>query len=125
MFKEDWVMRQVESIVNFLTMAVLKKKAPGYELTDIQNNSAADRLHEELVGLIREQKVNEAENLLFDRLDPKDSTSLGLAVDFYSRLNRMDDQTLEGCGFSREEIKEGLEECAARCGVRLSDLFGA
>lgn len=125
MFQEDWVMRQIESIVDFLTVALLGKKAAETEIFDSQENSSsdADRLHRELIQLIRDRKINEAENLLFDRLNSKDKTYLALAVDFYSRLNRLDNDTLEQCDFSRAEIEDGLKEVAGRFGVPLPDLF--
>lgn len=116
-------MRQVESIVNFLTAAILKKKTPGYELSADRQNSDADLLHERLNRLIRAERFNEAEDLLFEKLDPDDERYLELAVDFYSQLNRLDNDTLERNGFSREEVGDGLKEAAARFGVSLSGLF--
>ena len=123
MFQEDWVMRQVESIVNFLTMAVLNKKTPAFELSETFETSTADELHANLLKLIQENRINEAENLLFDKLDSNDQRYLEVAVDFYSKLNLLDDDTLHRCEFSREEIADGLKEVAGRFGIPLSELF--
>lgn len=123
MFQEDWVMRQIESIVNFLTVAVLNKKSPEFEISETQKKDSAEKLHQTLLKLIRENQINGAENLLFERMDSHDRRYLELAVDFYSRVNALDDDTLERCDFSREEINDGLRETAGRFGIPLSDLF--
>ena len=123
MFQDDWVMRQIESIVNFLTVAVLNKKSPDFEISETEKKDSAYRLHQTLLKLIRENQINEAENLLFERMNSRDRRYLELAVDFYSRLNALDDDTLERCDFSRGEISDGLKEIADRVGIPLSDLF--
>ncbi|MFU0833681.1 MAG: Addiction module antitoxin [Oscillospiraceae bacterium] len=123
MFQEDWVIRQVESIVNFLTTAVLNKKTPAFELSETFETSTADELHAKLLKLIQENRINEAENLLFEKLNSNDQRYLEVAVDFYFKLNSFDDDTLHRCEFSREEIADGLKEVAGRFGIPLSQLF--
>lgn len=124
MFQEDWVMRQIESIVDFLVAAVLRKEKNGREFVfEQKNETGIDSLHEKLLQMIRERRINEAEDLLFDRLDPGDDRYLELAVDFYSRLNALDDETLKASDFSREEIEDGLKDLAKKFGIPLSDLF--
>lgn len=124
MFQEDWVMRQIESIVDFLIVAVLRKEKNGVEFVfEQKNETEIDSLHEKLLQMIRECRINEAEDYLFDRLDTKDNRYLELAVDFYSRLNALDDETLRANNFSREEIEEGLKDIARKFGIPLSDLF--
>ncbi|MVB10336.1 hypothetical protein CAFE_10190 [Caprobacter fermentans] len=122
MFQEDWVMRQIESIVNFLTEAVLDKKTPDFEISETERNDT-DRLHERLLNLIRGKRINEAEDLLFERLDTGDRRYLELAVDFYARLNKLDGETLRDSDFSRSEIEDGLKDIASRFGIPLADLF--
>ena len=126
MFQEDWVMRQIESIVDFLTVAILGKKSARMENYDIQKESgdgSMDRLSLQLVRMIREKRLHEAENLLFDQMKPRDEQSLAAAVDFYSRLNLLDDKTLESCHFSRAEISDGLRRASGLFGISLGVLF--
>jgi hypothetical protein len=73
--------------------------------------------------MIQERRINEAEDLLFDRLDPKNQRYLELAVDFYSHLKALDTETLRESGFSRSEIEDGLKDVAQKYGIPLSDLF--
>ena len=60
-------------------------------------------------------RVNEAENLLFDRLDaPGGEALLPAAVQFYKDIQNWKDAALEQAGFSRAEIRDGLAEVQAR-----------
>ena len=60
-------------------------------------------------------RVNEAENLLFDRLDaPGGEALLPAAVQFYKDIQNWEDAALEQAGFSRAEIRDGLAEVQAR-----------
>lgn len=115
MFEEDWVMRQVKNIIRFLTLTVLKKESPRYE--PLEADSEAGALREELDRLIGEGKLCEAEDRLFDRMDTGDRRYLELAVDFYEKLNRLDNSALRRGGFSREEIEKGLRDAARAFGV--------
>lgn len=64
-----------------------------------------------LKRLIREGKINEGENLLFLELEDSPSLpNLKVAMDFYDALKKLDDETLEKCDFSREEITDGIEQ---------------
>ena len=42
-----------------------------------------------------------------------------IAIDFYMRLNAMEEEEMERAGYSREEIQQGLTECAHFYGVDL------
>ena len=74
----------------------------------------------QLVKLIEQGRINEAEDLLFEGLNTESKTYLKLVLDFYRRLNDLDDEFLEENNFSREEIKQGLGELADKFGVPLN-----
>jgi hypothetical protein len=117
LFQEDWIMRQIENLVNFLTTVVLNKKSTSYEVSKDNIISETDILYKQLTDLINSKKINEAENLLFDKIDKNNKRYLELAVDFYARLNKLDDNTLENSGFTRKEIEDGLMDVADIFGV--------
>jgi hypothetical protein len=50
-------------------------------------------------------------------MDKNDKRYLELALDFYKRLNDLDDDALEAGGFTREEINEGLGDVLEAFGV--------
>ena len=113
MYQEDWLIRQISVLVQELARVLFGKKTPVYEVRDDLRREQSDVLHMELVALLREGRVNEAENLLFDRISLNDVNDLQVAVDFYDRLNGWDDAALDASGFFRGEIQEGLEEILA------------
>lgn len=120
MFEQDWIMRQVSDMVRFMTRVILQKESPLYQQSGEESpNSESGLPHQRLGKLIDEQKFREAKNVLDERMDGSDRKDFEVAVDFYARLNRMDDKTLEENGFSREEIQEGLNSAAHAFGVTI------
>ena len=109
-FQQDFIMRQIELIARYIAESVFKKKSTEYKIIEKENLSDTDKLHNKLVNLINENKINEAEDLLFDSLDLDNKKYLEVAIDFYSRLTKLDDATLELNDFTKEEIAEGLAD---------------
>lgn len=54
---------------------------------------------------------------LLEELDFSDPGTLPIALAFYEHLNRFTDQELEARDYSREEIFEGVKDCAEQYGV--------
>ncbi|MCL2322607.1 MAG: DUF6483 family protein [Oscillospiraceae bacterium] len=64
-----------------------------------------------LKRLVREGRINEGENILFNEIeDAPTIPNLRVALNFYDSLKKLDDKTLEGYDFSREEIEEGINQ---------------
>ena len=123
MIREDYLMRQIEIVARTLAKLIFNKDTAEYMIIDYQKLGDTDFLHERLVKLIAELKIDEAENLLFEKIEEEleaDATSRGyleVALDFYSRLNELSNQKLEDCGFEREEIDEGIREVSRLYGI--------
>lgn len=113
------MMRIIKDLVRFLAKIFLNKDTALYETYDEKNYTQTDRLHKMLLDLINQGKINEAENLLFEKLDPDNKRYIELALDFYSRLSRLEDDFLEKNNFSREEIEQGLRAVAKELGTPL------
>ncbi|MBW4829288.1 MAG: hypothetical protein KZY61_10080 [Clostridiaceae bacterium] len=114
MYHQDWLMRNIETIIQMVAKIIFKKD---FERDNIQfdiyaesNSVEIHRLYEELIDLINELKINEAENILFAEINNNDLIYIKIAVDFYNRLNKLSDGELERANFTREEIKSGLED---------------
>ena len=101
-------------------MMIFHKRAVRYELSSSEMLSETDELHLKLDGLIREGKLCEAEDLLFDNLMFTDRY-IELAVDFYTRLNQLTDQELENGGFTRDEVYDGYVEILMLLGVPIDE----
>lgn len=127
-FQDDWVMRQIEMMTRFVANVVFKKTDTEvhYEIIgnidDSTTLTPTDMLFLKLQELIREGRLCEAEDELFDNLEYSDKY-IELATDFYKRLNAMSDERLSDGGFSREEVYDGYLEIMSLLGVPI-DVFG-
>jgi len=110
MYQQDWMMRQIESMVQAIARLIFKKDTITYELMDETDYTKTDLYYKELLELLNSSKINEAENLLFERIESSDMNYLMIALDFYDRLNKLSDEQLEKSNFPRDEIKDGLED---------------
>lgn len=119
MFQQDYMLRMINDLVRFLAKILLNKDTVIYKLPNEENYTKTDYLHKDLFDLIERGKINEAENLLFEEIKPKDKKYMELVLDFYTRLNDLNDEFLEKSNFSRKEIEEGLKAVAKEFGLSI------
>lgn len=119
MFENDYIMRIIRDMVRFLARAFLGKDTVDYELPDEENYTQTDFLHKQLLELIEQGRINEAEDILFNEWEPGNERFMELALDFYERLNNLDDEFLEKCNFPRGEIEQGLKDITAKFGIKI------
>ena len=117
MFEQDWFMRQMQLGTQALARFLLNKDAPEQEILFQTENSLSDPLYLQLLGLISQDKVNEAEDLLFFEMDISDIRYIWIAVAFYQKITQFSDSHLKRCLFSRQEIEQGLSDVAALYGL--------
>jgi hypothetical protein len=108
---KDYLMRQIE----FISTAVAErlffwKEHIRIEIKAEVRQFESDLLYVLLCDLVYRKRINEAENLLFDTLEPNNQEHLAIAEDFYYKLNSMSDNDLAIADFTREEIERGLCE---------------
>lgn len=113
-FENDWIMRQINMLVQFIARIVFKKDTVSYEIEDEAHLTDTDELYKMLKKLLNEGKICEAEDLLFKNRDDDSEKFLTLALDFYQTLSKMSDVELEQRNFSRQEIYDGLKEIVSR-----------
>lgn len=120
MFEQDYIMRLIREMVRALLklMFHIDTQTPTAEMfEDVEMKKTAEHLQR----LVDDGKINEAEQKLFDMVDRNSRNILGVALVFYSYLNDKDDGWLMENGFSREEIKQGIEDIVSAYGI---DGFG-
>lgn len=122
MLKNDYIMKMISNKIKFLTKLLLGKDNPEFECVENDIEDESNILHKDLIKLISENKINEAENILFSEFDPLDKNKIAVAIDFYNRLNTLDDETLKINDFTRKEIKEGLDDISKTLGMETYDL---
>ena len=112
----DYLMRQIEDMARLCSEVLFSKHTEPLPVFDEQGNVTENGvLYGRLRMLCSGGRVNEAENLLFDRLDaPGGEALLPAAVQFYKDIQNWEDAALEQAGFSRAEIRDGLAEVQAR-----------
>ena len=115
-FEQDYVMRLIKEMVRTILKLLfnINTETPTVEL--LENKEEKETL-ENLLDMIDNGKINEAENRLYDLTSDTDVNSLEIALLFYSYLNDKTDDYLEENDFSREEIKLGLENVAGSFGL--------
>ena len=118
MYSEDWLLRQINMALRIIVNLLLGERAAEFESSG-ELSAKAGPLYDEVFALAAQGRVNEAENLIFDRLDTEDSGALLVASEFYSELNRMGDEALAAVSFSREEIYEGIADICREFGVEI------
>lgn len=117
MFRNDYILRQIDSLVMVLSKILFGKTTPVYERQDEISPTAGDRLHDTLRRLLEANSFNEAENLLFEQLEAGIEGGLSLTLDFYYRLNLLSDEELARANFPRGEIDAGLRDALNLLGL--------
>lgn len=119
MFEQDYVMRQLKEMIRaiFKMLFGIDEKSPTAELLESQEDA---ELLESLLELADDGIIRDAENLLLYGSIDGSMGRLKTALLFYSYLNDKTDEFLDGNGFSREDIKSGINLLMER--YNLSDL---
>lgn len=118
MFEQDYIMRQLNEMIRaiFKMLFGIDTKSPTVELLESREDV---ELLESLFEMADGGNISEAENRLYDSMGGSIG-SLKTALLFYSYLNDKTDEFLEENGFSREDIKSGINKLMDR--YNLSDL---
>ena len=121
-FEKDWVMRQIKVLVRSIAQLVFHKDVVEYVVEDEANLSTTDLVHRELMELLEQGKVCEAEDYLFENYLPGNADHLKLALDFYQKVNLLTDEELDARNFSRDEIYDGLRDIMEQSGMEFYGL---
>lgn len=120
MYHHDWLMGQINTMIQLLGRILFNKDNVKFNIQDESNSTEIHLLYETLIDLINKGKINAAEDLLFENIDVNYLIYMKVAMDFYDRLNRLDEDELESADFSRDEIKSGLEDVMDLYRIRIS-----
>ena len=119
MVEQDYIMRLIKELIRALLKVIFHTDLdmPSVEmLKDAQRRCAL----EELLNLMDNGEINEAENRLYDLTsgeEDEDRHNLEAGLLFYYILSGKDDDFLEEHDFSREEIMTGIQDLADRYGL--------
>ena len=116
---EDWLMRQIETMVTAVIHILFHtdQKSESIEAETSLSDAADSGQREMILAFLQEGKICEAENWLYENMNEDDISWLYTAVYFYSKINKLSDEYLAAHNFSREEIEAGLSEVYGRYGL--------
>jgi hypothetical protein len=110
MITRDYLMEEAERLTKLIAAVVFQKHLEEEQSGAVYSIPQDAMLLGDLRRMTHAGNINEAENLLFERLltDPT-SHNLSVAGIFYEELSQLTDEKLNLAGFSRQEIMEGLQ----------------
>lgn len=119
MITEDYILRMIHDMGRMLARLLGLRSDNPYAPQTYMAAGSGDgaQLLERLRELADQGEINRAEDTLFEELDFSNPQEFATALAFYEYINSFSDPRLELCGYSREEIWEGLRDCAAEFGV--------
>lgn len=128
MVENDYIMRLTHEMVR-MWLKLLFNIDEAKEEEIIFENKESGGLYQRLRLLAMDGKVNEAENLLWEYVDNQEESReqeiLKAALYFYEYLNGKSNDYLENCGYSRQEIREGICRVMRQYGYgELADTWG-
>ena len=120
MVERDYVMRLIHEMIRALLKLVLhidwKEEEKDGMVQTVEDKELNER-YQTLRKLVKEKKINEAENLLYEymeELDQDENRAFGLSLLFYDLLTGLSEEYLNDSGFTREEVTEGVRTAASR-----------
>lgn len=114
--EKDYIMRMIKEMASVLFSILLGKqyvsvdeeRKNGYEVSGTDLN--------DLLDMIDNGQINEAENLMLDDIDYSDKKGLAAALLFYQYLSEKKKDFLQDHDYSDEEILEGAKQVLKKAG---------
>lgn len=114
--EKDYIMRMIKEMVSVLFSILLGKqyvsvdeeRKNGYEVSGTDLN--------DLLDMIDNGQINEAENLMLDDIDYSDTKGLAAALLFYQYLSEKKKDFLQDHDYSDEEILDGAKQVLQKAG---------
>lgn len=122
MFEQDYIIRLIQQMVR--TILKLLFNMDKKEDMIIFEDEKTEQIYNQLLELVNQGMINEAENMLYEQLDTNNTAELKMGLLFYEYLNELSDETLEQCDYKREEIRMGIQIILKEYGyLGLTDMF--
>ncbi len=114
--EKDYIMRMIKEMVSVLFSIIFGKqyvsvdeeRKNGYEVSGTDLN--------DLLDMIDNGQINEAENLMLEDLDYSDKKELAAALLFYQYLSEKREAFLRDHDYSDEEILDGAKQVLQNAG---------
>lgn len=114
-YEQDYIMRIIQEIVRALMKLLFNIDSVGSPSGYLENEATQNQ-YNELIRLVDQQKINEAENKLYKILETDEKENLKLSLLFYDYINNFDENYLREADYSRAEIELGIKTVAGMYG---------
>lgn len=112
----DWLLKQINMVSEFLQKLFTDMETNRKLNENEQYQKDSFEFERLLENLIEEDKINDAENILFEKLETNNLMYATIATRFYDKLKGLSDEKLQKSNYSRDEILQGLND--------MCDMFG-
>ncbi len=123
MFEQDYIMRQIQQIIQVLMKIIFKIDTPSPE-TFLIKEIGKRKIADDMLGNIDSGNVDEAEKMLFTIIQNRTMDDLLVALVFYSHLNEKEDDFFETNNYSRSYVENSIKRLLSEYGLEhLAYLF--
>ena len=116
--EKDYIMRIIHEVIKLLISLVLGKNANQAEPSPEMKYDLSDSQCNRIRAMVDRGEMNEAENMLLDKLDCVVKSSIAELIFFYEYTSQQSDEFLEQHNYPKEEVLEGLRMLAAKTGFQ-------
>ena len=113
----DWLLKQINVVSEFLQKLFTDMETNRKLNENEQYQKDSFEFERLLENLIEEDRINDAENILFEKLETNNLMYATIATRFYDKLKGLSDEKLQKSNYSRDEILQGLND--------MCDMFGS
>lgn len=114
--EKDYIMRIIKEMVRVLFSLMLGKQYQSVELPAENKYGVSGKALEEFEGMVDQGLVNEAENLLLERIDYTSKEEVLAALLFYQYVSEKEEEFLTAHNYSKEEALDGIKRLAEHAG---------
>lgn len=110
--EKDYIMRMIKEMVRVLFSLALGKPYTQVELEKENKYTVSGMALDDLKAMVDEGRINEAENLLLDKMDYEDAKALEAGIRFYEYVAGKSEAFLKAHEYTLEEVYDGLRQLA-------------
>ncbi|MBD5514263.1 MAG: hypothetical protein HDR06_06285 [Lachnospiraceae bacterium] len=114
--EKDYIMRIIKEMVRVLFSLMLGKKYVSVEQEAKNGYEVSGKKLDELLTMIDNGEINEAENLMLEDIDYSNRNELAAAALFYQYLSEKNDEFLQKNNYSKEEVLDGINQIMQKAG---------
>ena len=114
--EKDYIMRIIKEMVRVLFSLMFGKKYVSVEQEAKNGYEVSGKKLDELLTMIDNGEINEAENLMLENIDYSNRNELAAAALFYQYLSEKNEDFLKTNICSKEEVLDGINQIMQKAG---------